>query len=132
MPKHVAVEQSDAASDYEKVGGGRAVAGVVDQFYELVLSDSSLAPFFHDVDLARLKRHQVMLISQALGGPVTYDGRALGAAHAGMGISDAHFGRVVNHLVNAMSSAGVTPDIIERVGGTLGAAKADIVSAEVS
>jgi hemoglobin len=132
MPKHVAVEGTGAASDYERIGGGRAVAGVVDEFYELVLSDPSLAPFFHDVDMARLKRHQVMLISQALGGPVSYDGRALGEAHAGMGISNDDFGRVVGHLVTAMSGAGVTPDIIERVGGALGAAKADIVTAEVS
>lgn len=132
MPKHVAVEGTGAASDYDRIGGGRAVAGVVDEFYELVLSDPSLAPFFHDVDMARLKRHQVMLISQALGGPVTYDGRALGAAHAGMGINNDHFGRVVGHLVTAMSGAGVTPDVIERVGGALGAAKADIVTAEVS
>jgi hemoglobin len=73
-----------------------------------------------------------MLISQALGGPVTYNGRALGAAHAGMGISNENFGRVVDHLVTAMSDAGVTPDVIGRVGGALGAAKADIVTAEVS
>jgi hemoglobin len=132
MPKHVAVEQNGAASDYDKIGGGPAVAGVVDEFYDLVLSDSSLAPFFHDVDMVRLKRHQAMLISQALGGPVTYEGRALGAAHAGMGISNENFGRVVDHLVTAMSDAGVTPDIIERVGGALGAAKGDIVTAEVS
>lgn len=131
MPEHVAVDRAGAASDYEKVGGGRAVAGVVDHFYELVLSDPSLAPFFHDVDMARLKRHQVLLVSQALGGPVTYDGRALGEAHAGMDISNDNFGRVVDHLVTAMSNAGVTPDIIERVGGVLGAAKPDIVTAEV-
>lgn len=132
MPKHVAVDQTGAASDYEKIGGGRAVAGVVDQFYELVLSDSSLSPFFHDVDMARLKRHQVMLVSQVLGGPVTYDGRDLGSAHAGMGITNENFGRVVDHLVTAMSGAGVTPDIIDRVGGALGAAKPNIVGAEVS
>jgi hemoglobin len=132
MPKHVAVDQTSAASDYEKIGGGRAVAGVVEEFYELVLSDSSLAPFFHDVDMSRLKRHQVLLISQVLGGPASYDGRDLGRAHAGMGISDDNFGRVVDHLVTAMTDAGVTTDIIERVGGVLGAAKADIVTAEVS
>lgn len=132
MPKHGAAEQSNMSNDYERIGGGRAVAGVVDHFYELVLSDPDLSPFFVDVDMARLKRHQVLLISQALGGPAAYDGRDLGAAHAGMAITEDHFGRVVNHLVAALTDAGVEPEIIERVGATLGASKADIVTTGVA
>jgi truncated hemoglobin YjbI len=54
-------------SDYDIVGGGSAVGGVVNDFYERVLGDPQLAPYFEGVDLARLKRHQVLLISQVLG-----------------------------------------------------------------
>ena len=66
---------SGGPSDYDVVGGGPAVSAVVNDFYERVLGDPQLAPYFEGVDLARLKRHQVLLISQVLGGPANYDGR---------------------------------------------------------
>ena len=43
-----------AVSDYEVVGGGPAVSAVVNDFYERVLSDPQLAPYFEGVDLPRL------------------------------------------------------------------------------
>jgi hemoglobin len=116
-------------SDYERIGGGDAVRQVVGRFYELVLADPELADYFVGSDLVRLKRHQALLISQVLGGPAEYDGRALGAAHRGMGISSEDFGRVVVHLVSALREARVAEDIIGRVGDVLGGTKAEIVEA---
>jgi hemoglobin len=66
-----------AMSDYQRIGGGAAVRAVVDRFYELVLGDPRLATFFADSNMPQLKRHQVLLISQVLGGPASYDGREL-------------------------------------------------------
>lgn len=117
-------------TDYDLIGGARAVSAVVDRFYELVLADPQLAPFFASTDMGRLKRHQVLLISQVMGGPADYDGRDLREAHAGRRISGADFGRVVDHLVNALQEASVPPDVIGRVGEALGSAAPDIVDAE--
>jgi hemoglobin len=119
---------ANGTSDYERVGGNAAVSAVVTRFYELVLGDSQLAPFFESVDMARLKRHQVLLISQVLGGPAEYDGRALREAHAGMRITPTHFEAVAKHLVAALEEAGVEQDVIERVGVALGATQEDIVT----
>jgi hypothetical protein len=33
-------------SDYQRIGGGRAVSAVVDRFYESVLGDPQLVPYF--------------------------------------------------------------------------------------
>lgn len=114
-------------SDYQRIGGGRAVSAVVDRFYELVVADAQLAPFFADRDMSRLKRHQVLLISQVMGGPADYDGRSLQEAHSGLNINDAHFGRVVTHLVAALQEASVPDDVIGRLGAQLGEAQKDIV-----
>ncbi len=130
MAKHVVDEDTGARSDYDRVGGGRAVSAVVDAFYERVLADPQLVPFFTGADMTRLKRHQVLLISQALGGPAEYDGRELHTAHAGLDISADDFSRVVDHLVTTLEEAGVEPDIIGRVGAVLGSTKDDIVGAE--
>lgn len=116
-------------SDYEQVGGAPAVTAVVQDFYQRVLSDESLAGYFAGVDMARLKRHQVLLVSQVMGGPAEYDGRELKDAHAGRGIIEPDFERVVGHLVAALESAGVGTDIVGRVVAALGAAEPDIVAA---
>ncbi len=116
-------------SDYEQIGGAAAVRAVVDRFYELLLGDERLTSYFEGVDLPRLKRHQVLLISQVLGGPAAYDGRELREAHDGMGIDREAFALVVTYLVQALQEAGVPDDVIGRVGQTLAATEDDVVAA---
>jgi hemoglobin len=118
-----------STTDYQLIGGAPAVSTVVNRFYELILSDPQLSPFFDNVDMARLKRHQVLLISQVLGGPTDYAGRELREAHSGLHITRSDFARVVTHLVTALQEAGVKPDIIDRVGAALAGAEKDIVTA---
>jgi hemoglobin len=118
-----------AVSDYDAVGGGPAVSAVVNDFYERVLGDPQLAPYFEGVDMARLKRHQALLVTQVLGGPANYDGRSLNEAHAGLGIDSDDFNAVVGHLAAAMKGAGVPDDIIGRAGAAVVATEPDIVQA---
>jgi hemoglobin len=117
-------------SDYDAVGGGAAISAVVDRFYQLVIADPRLAPFFEGVDMPALKRHQVFLVSQVMGGPVEYTGRELGDAHADLHISGDDFTAVVEHLVAALKEFDVPPDIIDRVVTALAATRPDIVSAD--
>lgn len=117
-------------TDYDLIGGGRAVAALVDRFYELVLADPELAGYFTDTNLPRLKRHQVLLISQVLGGPADYAGRDLREAHAGMRISSSHYGRVGAYLVTALQEAAVPAAVIGRVGAVLGITGPQIVEVE--
>lgn len=126
--KHAVNKQAQNLSDYDRIGGGPAVAQVVDRFYQLILADDQLASYFDSVDMPRLKRHQVLLISQVLGGPVSYDGRDLAAAHAGLAITDEAFGRVVAHLVTTLKEFDVPAEIIDRVGAALGPTQKDIVT----
>jgi hemoglobin len=116
-----------AVSDYDVIGGGPAVSAVVNDFYDRVLADPKLAPYFEEVDLARLKRHQVLLVTKVLGGPNNYSGRSLEEAHEGLGITRDEFTAVVNHLAAAMKAAGVPNDIIARAGAAVAATEPDVV-----
>ena len=122
-------QQSDVLeqSDYAAVGGAPAITAVVNRFYDLVVADDRLGGYFEGVEMVRLKRHQVALVSQVMGGPVEYSGRDLSVAHQGMGISTGDFAVVVDHLVTALTEAGVEPAIIGRVGDALGGTESDIV-----
>ena len=115
-------------TDYERIGGAPAVSAVVNRFYEAVLADPALAPYFTGVEMSGLRRHQVLIISQVLGGPAEYDGRELADAHAGHNITDEAFDKVVAHLVTTLKDAGVDDDIIGRVGQVVVGLRADIVT----
>ena len=56
-------------SVYELIGGEPALVAVVDDFYERVLGDPQLAPFFAGAHLPKLKGRQVEFFAAALGGP---------------------------------------------------------------
>lgn len=106
---------------YDRLGGGAAVRSVVDRFYEMVLLDPQLRPYFAGIDLTKLRRHQALFISQIAGGPTSYDGRDMGEAHAGRGIDDVAFGRVAHHLVEALKEhqvpAAEIDEVVAAVGG---------------
>ena len=106
---------------FDRLGGEGAVRSVVDRFYELVLIDPLLRPYFAGTDLAALRRHQALFLSQVAGGPTAYDGRTMVEAHAGRGIDDEAFGRVATHLAEALREHGVgvaeIDEVLDAVGG---------------
>jgi len=114
-------------SHYDRVGGQPAIRAVVEQFYARVLDDDDLAPYFTDADVAEVKRHQVLLLSQVLGGPAEYDGRDLGEAHRGLGITSGHYDKVVGHLVAVLTDLGADDELLAAAGGVVAGVKADIV-----
>jgi hemoglobin len=65
----------------------------------------------------------------AVGGPQLYRGRDMRAAHAGLGITDAHFDGTVEHLVAVLRDLGVDQGLIDEVGATLEPLRAVIVQA---
>jgi hemoglobin len=115
------------ASHYDRLGGAPTIREAVERFYALVLADPDLAPFFVDSDVTEVKRHQVLLLSQVLGGPASYDGRALGEAHAGLAITEAHYDKVVAHLVSVLVELGADDEAIAAAGAVVAGVKPDIV-----
>ena len=53
---------------FERLGGSASIDIAVDQFYERLLDDPELAPFFEDVPMGRQRAHQKAFLTMALGG----------------------------------------------------------------
>lgn len=117
---------------YDQLGQQPGITTAVDQFYERVLSDPSLAHYFADADVDKVRGHQVELLSSVSGGPQQYTGRALDLAHRRLGITGEHFDRVVGHLGDTLDSLDVPPDVRDQVAAVLVAQKDNIVSAPAS
>jgi hemoglobin len=115
------------ASHYDRMGGAPTIREAVDRFYALVLADSDLVGYFAGSDVAKVKRHQVLLLTQVFGGPTAYEGRDLGEAHRGLGITDAHFDKVVELLVSVLVELGADDDAIAAAAAVVAGVKPDIV-----
>ncbi|MFC5366978.1 group I truncated hemoglobin [Salinirubrum litoreum] len=95
------------ATLYERLGGSDAIEAVVDEFYDRVLADAQLAPYFEDVDMARQRAHQTAFIAAVTGGPAEYDGDDMREAHAHLDLSESDFAAVAGHLDDALAECGV-------------------------
>lgn len=100
-------DEQEHRSLYEEIGGEPAVDRLIDRFYERVLADGELAPFFRNTAMDRLRRMQKEFIAAALDGPVTLSDLDLAHAHHGRGITGRHFNRFVQHLLEVLREEGV-------------------------
>jgi hemoglobin len=112
---------------YAALGAEVGIRTVVNDFYDRVLSDPLLAPYFSSIDLPDLRRHQVAFLSAATGGPKQYSGRSLADAHADLRVSGEAFDHVVRHLVQSLHACGVDPDTVDQVVAALAPLRSDIV-----
>ena len=121
----------DHANDnslYSQVGGEAAVRAVVSEFYNRVLSDQALAPYFRHKQRKGLEEAQVQFFTQALGGPKIYQGRSMADAHKNLHITAKNFDRVAVHLKETLESLGVESGHIDTIMNTVAPLKGDIVN----
>ena len=121
-------QQAQQATLYDRLGGKPAITAVVYDFVGNVAADNRINGFFAKTDIARLKQLLVEQICAGSGGPCTYTGRDMRAAHAGMGVSDAHFTALVEDLVKTLDKFKVPQREKQELLSVLGPMKMDIVS----
>jgi hemoglobin len=104
---------------YERVGGEQVIAELIHRFYDRVVADPELKPFFKDSSIDKLRRMQREFFSAALDGPITYTGKPLGHIHHGRGITKHHFALYVGHLLETLQGLEIDEqdiqDIISRI-----------------
>jgi truncated hemoglobin YjbI len=113
---------------YHALGGEPAIRLAVSKFYQRVLGDPQLAPFFSETNSDWLKERQFQFLSSALGGPVVYKGRNMRRAHKHLPIEQLHFDRVAGHLVDTLAELQVPSDLITAVVATVSPLAKDIVN----
>lgn len=104
---------------YKRLGERAAITLVVDTFITYVAAEDTLLNEFvaagtlnpgpnNDFPaLTALKKNLVDQIETATGGPNTYTGLSMSAAHAGMGITDFQFDKLVEALGKALTAYSV-------------------------
>jgi hemoglobin len=100
---------------FERYGGFATVRKVVSTFYEYMLDDEVMAPYFADVDMRRQIDHQSKFISAVMGGPASYGDEHLQRVHARLGIDHDAFvimGSLLKEAMEEHDFAGVDVDAV--------------------
>lgn len=115
---------------FERLGGETAVMAAARVFYDRMMADAHLRPFFAGVDMEMQVKKQVAFLTMAFGGPHGYSGRDLRAAHARLvrgGLGNAEFDATVAHLEAALRELGVAEPLITEVRALVETTRPDVL-----
>ncbi len=95
---------------FEKIGGTASIEKLVTAFYQRVLSDPLLSPFFAKSKVEKLEKMQVTFFTIALGGGEPEKMPSLAEVHRGRGIEIRHLSRFTEILVETLEEVGIPED----------------------
>jgi hemoglobin len=107
-----------------------AVMAAARLFYDKVMGDERLSPFFAGVDMEGQIKKQIAFLTMAFGGPHQYTGRSLATAHASLvmrGLTDLHFDATVAHMADTLRELGVADPLIAEVGALVETTRKDVL-----
>jgi len=105
---------------YDTLGGEAALRRVIERFIDRVFDDVMIGYLFRAADRARVKEKEFEHAAEHLGGPFTYSGRPLAAAHAPHRIRGGQFMRRVQILKETLTELHAPPTVVEHwIGHTM-------------
>lgn len=116
---------------FERIGGKGAVEAAVEVFYDKVMGDSDLKPFFEGVDMGRQKGKMKIFLTYAFGGTPNYSGKNMREAHKRLvqeGLNEFHFNKVMEHLGNTLKELNVPNDLIQEAAAIALSTKNDVLN----
>lgn len=96
------------ASLYERMGGQTTIDAVVENLLYRIADDDEIVVYFANSNIDLFAASLATQLCDISDGPCTYNGPPMDRAHQTMGITNAHFNRVVEYLDAAMQDEGVT------------------------
>jgi len=102
---------------FDKYGGFSVVSRIVLDFYERLLDDDDLGPFFDDVDFAKIVDHQTKFVSEVMGGPASYTDTQIEKLHDHLKITHAHFDKLAAMLTQVLRDHGVEDEDTQEIVG---------------
>jgi len=120
----------ETKSLYERLGGYDAIAAVVDDLLQRLLSDPQVGVYWKGHNNDSKKRDRQLLVDymcQVAGGPVVYTGCDMKTAHAGLGISESDWQMTAGHLIATREKLRVPEPEKQEVLTFVSSLKRDIV-----
>ncbi|XGA78597.1 group 1 truncated hemoglobin [Halomonas sp. CH40] len=102
-----AQQHGASSSLYERLGGQSAIDAIVENMLYQIADDEDIVTYFANTNIDLFATSFATQLCDISNGPCHYDGPPMDRSHQTMGITDAHFNRVVEYLDAAMQEEGV-------------------------
>lgn len=113
---------------YQRLGGEEGIARLVDDAVAAHLANPLIKTRYEQIkDMAHIKQLSREFFTAGSGGPPTYTGKGMLAAHKGMNISEQEFLAVTDDIVGAMDKNGIEEDAKKDVIAILYSLKDEII-----
>jgi hemoglobin len=113
---------------YERLGGADGIARLVDDVIAAHLDNPIVKTRFENIkDMEHAKKMAREFFSAGSGGPVTYTGKDMLAAHKGMNISEQEYLAVMDDIVGAIDKNRLGEDVKKDVIAILYSLKGNII-----
>ena len=123
--------QSDVEpSLYDRLGGYGAISAVVNDFAEKLFVDPQVGAFFKGMGTDTRQsfiQKNINLVCNVTGGPCKVLSRPAKTVHTGLGITEADFNIVANHLVDTLDAFKVPATEKQELLAIIDTLKSDIV-----
>jgi hemoglobin len=127
-PATTTTTQPSSKSLYDRLGGVDAIKAVVKDFVEeQVAKDARINARFMNTDIPKFEESLTNQVCEATGGPCKYTGKNMKEAHAGMGITEAEFGALVEDLKKSLTKFNVPQAEQDELIGALAGMHDDVV-----
>jgi hemoglobin len=113
---------------YERLGEREGIRAVVDDFYDRLVEDEDLGPFFEGSDMEMLRRTQTDFLCEAAGGPETYDAAPVREAHLDVPFEPGHIERAIELLYESLDAFDVPEEDADAVVGAVAEYEADLLA----
>jgi hemoglobin len=108
-----------AATLYDQLGQKPGITKVLVDMVGFIVDDGRIAHYFAHADVPHLEGELVDQVCYVTGGPCTYTGKSMAAAHQGMHITEADFNALVEDLEKSMNKNEVPIPLQNRLIGLL-------------
>ena len=92
---------------FADMGGQAGIDRMVDEVEKIYLADPRIKDIFAESNLERLNAKLKEDFCMVAGGPCTYTGHSMEAAHKGLHLTNANFNALVEDLQSAMDSCNI-------------------------
>jgi len=113
---------------YTRLGRREGIRSVVDEFYDRLVADERLGPYFEGADVEKLRRTQTDFLCEAAGGPESYDATPVREAHSHLDFTPADIQRAVELLDESLAAFDVPEEDAEAVVGAVASYEEELLA----
>jgi hemoglobin len=95
------------ATLYERLGGEEKIRAIAGDIFDNHLKNPAVLPRYAESDRAEVVRLVTEFVCAGTGGPQTYTGKDMVAAHKGMNINEREYMAVLDDILGALEKNGV-------------------------